>query len=79
MDSADRVCIIPGLYTLRCCRRLSLYQGAHLHAPNLTQMFRNDIDSDKRDMSGDSHVTASPLLSYSIIVSWLLPNQTNSW
>lgn len=79
MDSADRVCIIPGLSTLRCRSRLSLYQGAHLHAPNLPQMFCNDTDSDKRDMSWDSHVTVSPLLSYSISFSWLLPNRTNSW
>ncbi len=79
MDSADRVCIILGLSTLRCRSRLFLYQGAHLHAPNLPQMFCDDTDSDKRDMSGDSHVTVSPLLSYSISVSWLLPNRTNSW
>lgn len=43
MDSADRVCIIPGLFTLRCRSRLSLYQGAHLQAPYLPQMFCNDL------------------------------------
>lgn len=35
--------------------------------------------SDKRDMSRDSHVTISPLLSYSNSISWLLPYWTKSW